>query len=532
MNKSACKTILRKKYTLFVSILLIVFAGVLFYFSQLNIKEFRNYHESLAKASTAGVAKQIASVISEQNRLVTLFSEEQVELIEAVKSEPDNDSIREKLRVKIKRFFSNYFAFSVVNLEGKPFFDDFDGLISTVCENDIVSYAKTRKYHPYIHPNSEAYHFDVMSYFGKKNKDGILFISFKADILGDILQSTQVNGHWLMLGYPEKSNLIEVVAEGARNKITRNDYRLSKSEHARILNRVAVKGTRWEAIDLYKPGLFWEHESVIIFEALATYIFIFILCVFFVSRLFREECRSKLMEQQKQDLMGVITHEFRTPVTAIIGALGLLQHKSIATNFKDNVKELVDIALTNTKRLNYLVNDFLDLQKMESGPLSMDMQPLNIVNVIKETIASMTTYAKQFSVSYSFDSNTENIWVQADRKRIEQVVTNLLSNAAKYGGKIKPEDKNSRVEVQVVLLKAYVKVLVTDHGSGIPAEFQQRVFEKFTVFNKQLNGKVKSTGLGLSIAKEIIEAHKGSIGFTSKVDDGTTFYFVLPLAAD
>lgn len=524
MNRFINREILQKKYTLFVFLLLIIFAATLFYFSQLNITAFRNYHTSLAAASTAGVAKQTASFISEQNRLVALFAKEKLALIRAVKNSPDDDNLRDKLRENVKRYFPNYFAFSVVNLEGKPYFDDFDGLISTVCEADIVSYAKTRIYKPYIHPNSEAYHFDIMSYFGDIEKEGILFISFKADILGAVLQSVQVMGHWLMLAYPERNNLIEVVDEGARNKIDRQDYRLSKSEQQRILNRVAVAGTRWEAVDLSRPGLFTEHKTTIIFEAVATYIFILMICVFFINRLYREECQRRKVEEQKHSLLGVITHEFRTPVTAILGALGLLQHKEIASDFKDNVSELVDIALKNTKRLNLLVNDFLDLQRMESSHFSMNMETINIVRAVKDSIERMQLYAEEFGVSIVLETEEEYIWMNADKKRIEQVITNLLSNAAKYGG------ENTQVEVEITLEEAFVKVVVSDHGMGVAEEFQDIIFEKFAVFNKQHTNKVKSTGLGLSIAKEIVEAHKGTIGFTTKAGEGSSFYFELPLA--
>jgi signal transduction histidine kinase len=529
LKLAALTTFLTKNYVAFVVMLLVIFGVSLAWFDGRSTNDFREYHLSLAKESTSGVAEQVAHFVAEQNRLVSLFAEEHLELILRVKNDPENDEVRLELGARIKLYFPNHFAFTLASAEGEPLYEDFDGLVSNACTMDIKSYVANNMYEPYIHPNSESYHFDVMANFGKEEGNkGIFFISFHADVMGNILKSSQVSNHSIMLVYAKRENLIEVITDGARNHWERMDYRLTESEQARILHKVPIKGTRWEATDLHEPSLFSQFEKELQTKSALIFILIFVICAIFVKRLYREERHRESVEAQKSALMGVITHEFRTPITAALGALGLLKGNTISAELNDIAKGMVDISLNNVRRLKYLANDFLDLQKIESDRLDVDMKNINLISVVQKAVADNELYGKKFGVNYIFETEKEEARVFGDEHRLEQVMANFLSNAAKYGS------KNSDVEITINTSKSKVRIMVSDHGPGIPKGFQGKVFEKFSMAGKQHVGEVSSTGLGLSIAKAIIEQHGGRIGFNTRTDaqsdTGTTFWFEIPAA--
>jgi signal transduction histidine kinase len=273
--------------------------------------------------------------------------------------------------------------------------------------------------------------------------------------------------------------------------------------------------------------LFSQFEKELRVKSVLIFVLIFVICAIFVKRLYREERHREAVEAQKSALMGVITHEFRTPITAALGALGLLKGNTMSAELNDIAKGMIDISLNNVRRLKYLANDFLDLQKIESGRLNVDMKNIDLIPVVQKAVTDIELYGKKFGVTYVFEPGDLEACVYGDEQRLEQVMANFLSNAAKYGS------KNNNVEISVSTTNGKVRLMVSDHGSGIPVSFQSKVFEKFTMAGKRHVGEVRSTGLGLSIAKAIIEQHSGSIGFDTRTDKqsdtGTTFWFELPL---
>ena len=207
--------------------------------------------------------------VGERNRLVQVFAEQHLDAIRMVASDPQSEQHYQRLATLIKQYFPGHFAFTVANSNGVPLFEDFDGFVADSCRADIKSFAEKQYYHPYIHPNYESYHFDVMTHYG--DKEGVLFISFHADVLGTIIRAAQTPGHRLMLVYPEFNNLIEVVAEGARNHVDRSDYRLSKQENRQILISVPVSETRWDAVDLHSARLFSDYQVKLAIEAIVIF---------------------------------------------------------------------------------------------------------------------------------------------------------------------------------------------------------------------------------------------------------------------
>ncbi len=518
--------LIRKNYIVIVGLMILLVAGILVWISNARLESFHQYHIDIAHQSATGVENQVAFYAAEKRRLVELFAQDHIEQIKALAANPDNDELHKDLGDRLTRKFPDRFAFSVTDGSGIPRFEDFDGLISELCLTDVKEFLTGEdNYQPYIHPNSEAYHFDIMVRYGENGEEGIFFVSFLADVLGNILNSIQSPDHQIMLIQPQREDLIEVTAGGARNNWSRDDYRLSAEEQSRISMRHNISGTRWQAVDFNKPGLYTDYRNKLVIESTGIFLVFLTVALLLVARLRKEERQRELAEQQKNALMSVISHEFRSPTAIIKTALDFIAKGDIGKVDADS-KELIDMALDSTSRLLLLSNDFLDIQEMESGNLKFDFKKAKLSSVVTDAVNQNKLYAKQFSCNYELKGPLADDYVVCDENRIEQVLSNFLSNAAKYGA------KNDDIEVTVTRICMQLRVSVTDHGLGIPKDFQSRVFEKFTMASTQKQGQlVKSSGLGMSIARAIIEQHGGNIGFNTRTDteSGTTFWFELPI---
>jgi len=515
--------LLRKNYVIFVILLTLLVAIVLFWTGVERLIAFHQYHQDISHSSVFGVENQVAASIESKNHMVAIFAKEHLRLIRALAKNPQNDGLHDKLDRLLSAHFPDHFAFTVTDKSGTPRFEDFDGFVSQLCLNDIKKFASSREqYLPYIHPNTEGYHDDVMVTYGDRGVEGIFFVSFLADYLGEILKSIEAPGHKLMLIYPQRKDLIEVVDKGARNHIIRNDYRLKESEKRNILTRHDIAGTHWQVVDFHDPDLFVDYRNNILMES------VFILLIFSVVggvcivRLHKEEQQRELAEAQRETLMSVVSHEFRSPASVIKSALDMIRDGDVGEVNKD-VRKYIDMAANNTSRLLYLVNDFLDLQKMEAGHLNFDKKKTRLSDVVQRAIENNKLFAEKVQASLNLNRPVAEGNVVCDANRIEQVLTNLITNAVKYG---KAKDE---IEITVQRVGNSLRVNVTDHGPGIPEEFRSRVFEKFAMAHVAQDPKVKGSGLGLTISKAIIENHGGKIGFDTELNDRTTFWFELPV---
>lgn len=230
----------------------------------------------------------------------------------------------------------------------------------------------------------------------------------------------------------------------------------------------------------------------------------------------------KAIEQMKEEFIATVSHELRTPLTAIRGALGLVQG-GVAGEIPPPASAMLEIAHKNSERLLHLINDILDIEKIESGKMRFEFSPVDLGDLISQTIEMNQAYAEQFKVNYRLEENLPGVKVKADADRLVQVLTNLLSNAAKFS------PPNSPVLITILRRpEQMVRVAVIDRGNGIPEEFQERIFQKFAQADSSATRKKGGTGLGLSISKAIIEKHGGQIGFETSPGCGSTFYFELP----
>ncbi len=227
------------------------------------------------------------------------------------------------------------------------------------------------------------------------------------------------------------------------------------------------------------------------------------------------------MERIKSEFISIVSHELRTPLTSIRGSLGLLTGK-IITGVPDTAQKLIDIAYKNCERLILLINDILDIDKIASGKMRFDMRRESVALLLQEATEAIRGYADDLGVQVRLELPLPDLALNVDRERFIQVLNNLLSNAVKFS----PE--NGVIELLAQARADRVRIMVRDHGPGIPLEFQDRLFNKFFQADASSTREKGGTGLGLHISRQIIEHMGGQIGFNTSVGDGTTIWVELP----
>ncbi|EKV00227.1 PAS domain S-box [Leptolyngbya sp. PCC 7375] len=227
----------------------------------------------------------------------------------------------------------------------------------------------------------------------------------------------------------------------------------------------------------------------------------------------------KAAGQLKNEFVSVVSHELRTPLTSIHGALKLLTTGQLG-QLQPQGQELLEIALSNTERLTRLINDVLDLERIESGRIKMIKVQCQVAEVLQKAAQAMMPMAQTHGVTVQvLPSDT---YIYADPDHIEQTLTNLLSNAIKYS------PRGETVVLKAVDHPQQVVFKVVDHGRGIPENKLETIFERFQQVDASDTRKHGGTGLGLAICREIVQHHKGRIWVTSVHGEGSTFCFSLP----
>ncbi len=235
----------------------------------------------------------------------------------------------------------------------------------------------------------------------------------------------------------------------------------------------------------------------------------------------RDISERKEIERLKREFVSVVSHELRTPLTAIAGALDLLGSGAMAKQ-PGQTERLIEIARNNSHRLIRLVNDILDIEKIEAGTVALTLEPIAVVELIEGAVEANRAFAAGFKVELEIRDVAEAD-VRGDFDRLIQVLTNLISNACKHSP---PE---GTVTVEVVRRGDRLHFSVKDQGPGVPEEFRGRIFERFAQADSSDSRRKGGTGLGLSIAKSIVERHGGQIGYDSTIGHGAVFWFDLPV---
>jgi PAS domain S-box-containing protein len=232
---------------------------------------------------------------------------------------------------------------------------------------------------------------------------------------------------------------------------------------------------------------------------------------------FTDATKDGEVDEMKSDFISIASHEMRTPMTSIKGSIELLLG-GYAGELPPESTELLGICLTAVDRLIRLINDLLDISKIESGKMELHLARLSLGDCVQKSMRSLRSLADVNKVTMRAEQGERLPEVMGDRDRLEQVITNLLSNALKYS----PAEKD--VWVRVTAVDNVVRIAVGDEGPGIPPDQLSRVFDRF----QQLAGAKKGTGLGLTIARALVEQHRGRMWVESQLGQGSTFYFELP----
>ena len=250
------------------------------------------------------------------------------------------------------------------------------------------------------------------------------------------------------------------------------------------------------------------------------------------------------LERLKSEFISIVSHELRTPLTSINSALDIIL-KGTTGEINETMEKFLNLAKRNVTRLSAIIYDLLDLSKIEAGKMEFRFEKTNInlpIELVKNTLENL---AKEQNITINMNLDTSLDMVYIDTQRMEQVLTNLVSNAIKFtreNGTI--EITSSRISSDEIrnnsffenlpecLSNEYVKIAVKDNGIGIAPEDWNKVFEQFKQIENSLSRKVGGSGLGLPIAKRLMEAHKGFIWLESELNKGSTFYLAIPIMSE
>jgi PAS domain S-box-containing protein len=236
----------------------------------------------------------------------------------------------------------------------------------------------------------------------------------------------------------------------------------------------------------------------------------------------RDISERKRIEQLKDEFISTVSHELRTPLTSIAGSLGLLKGGA-AGPLEERADRLITIAHKNCERLVRLINDILDIQKIESGKMRFAEAELDLIQVVHQAVEGLRGYTGKLGIEVVVAEPEAPLMVRGDADRLTQVASNLIANATRFSPAGKP------VEVSFTVDGDTIRTSVRDHGPGVPEAFRSRIFSKFAQADGSSTREDGGTGLGLAISKEITDRHGGKLWFESETGKGAVFHIDLPV---
>ena len=227
------------------------------------------------------------------------------------------------------------------------------------------------------------------------------------------------------------------------------------------------------------------------------------------------------LDKAKSEFLSMTSHELRTPITPLKAQIQMLQQQYFG-KLTEKQKTSLHIVLKNTERLSKMIEDFLEISRIEAARLKFHFREINLKDTIEDTVGLMTGFAKEKNITLV--PNIDSIpTIEMDPDRITQILRNLIHNAIKFS------KNNSEIEINVAPIKDYILISVKDYGIGMHPNDQLRVFEPFYQIEDTINREHGGTGLGLAICRGIVESQKGKIWIESALGQGSTFSFTVPL---
>ena len=322
-----------------------------------------------------------------------------------------------------------------------------------------------------------------------------------------------------------------------------NEYDFSVLQYDNMFAPMMLNDEFYGFTEIYREKTF-STEDATCFQTLVQQVAIPLQSASFTQELKATNRKLQKLERLKSEFISIVSHELRTPLTAIKNAMDIVLSGK-AGDLSENIEKFCSMGKRNAIRLSGIINDLLDISKIEAGKMDFKFELTHIEPVIEYVKNNLTEVAREKELVINYTPIGDSVEVYADSNRIEQVLTNLVSNAIKFtpnAGKIEITSRvvNARelqydhcFEEDIKNLQGnYLQVCVEDHGIGIERKDLNHVFDKFAQIENSLSRQVGGSGLGLPIARQLMESHNGAIWCDSELNKGSRFYFVIPIAND
>ena len=323
-------------------------------------------------------------------------------------------------------------------------------------------------------------------------------------------------------------------------KNTASRFTFSLFQYDNMFAPIKLADNVFGFVEIFKDGTFTSDDSAC-FQTIAQQVALPLKSASLYQEIIEANIKLEKLERMKSEFISIVSHELRTPLTSIKNSLDILSGGK-CFELTESANKFLSMATRNVQRLSGIINDLLDLSKIEAGKMEFKFAKTNVNTVIDYVKTALSVVAKSKNIEFIVNCEENMPETIADSQRLEQVLTNLVSNAIKFT----PEGKKITVTSRIIsaenikinpifseeinnLSGEYIQISVADEGIGIDAKDQLRAFDKFAQIENSLSRKVGGTGLGLPIAKQLIEAHKGAIWCDSELNKGATFTFVIPL---
>ena len=311
-------------------------------------------------------------------------------------------------------------------------------------------------------------------------------------------------------------------------------------QYDNMFAQISLGNNIFGCIEIFKESSFTPEDATC-FQTIAQQVALPLKSATLYQELIETNQKLERLERLKSEFISIVSHELRTPLTSIKNSLDILMSGRCGEITPASDKFL-NMAMRNVQRLSGIINDLLDLSKIEAGKMDFHFAPTNINSVINYVKTALSEVAKTKGLNLVTNESDDLPEILADSQRLEQVLTNLVSNAIKFT----PDGKSITISSRMVnasdikvndcfkdvvknLTGDYIEVCVKDEGIGIEQKNLLHTFDKFAQIENSLSRKAGGTGLGLPIAKQLLDAHKGAIWCDSELNKGSKFYFVIPV---